>query len=67
VICFRDKTFCGSDCVNATCHRHFGPADKAAAVAWWGGGEDAPIAYADFSSTCADYQRPTPPPKGPEQ
>ena len=31
MICFRDMTFCSSDCTNTACHRHFGADDKAAA------------------------------------
>lgn len=57
MICFRDMTFCGSDCINTACHRHFGEDDRAAARQWWGN-ENAPVAYSDFSGNCPDYRKP---------
>lgn len=54
MICFRDKTFCGSDCTNTDCHRHFGASEQAAADAWWGK-PGAPVAFSNFSASCADY------------
>lgn len=54
MICFRDMTFCKSDCINTECGRHYGDDDREAAIKWWGG-EDAPIAFSDFSKTCPDY------------
>ena len=55
--CFRDMTFCGSDCVNTQCRRYYGPDDAAAAKRWWGDIEgEPPVAFADFSADCADYQ-----------
>lgn len=57
MICFRDKTFCGSDCTNKSCHRFFGDDQKAAARAWWGS-DEAPVAFTDFSPTCPDYEAP---------
>ena len=59
MICFRDKTFCGSDCTNTDCGRYFGAAEEEAARRWWGG-DGAPVAYANFSATCPDYSAPTP-------
>ena len=56
MLCFRDMTFCRSDCTNKECWRHFGPDDQAAARAWLG--EDAPVDFADFSHDCPDYQPP---------
>ena len=58
MICFKDMTFCGSDCVNQKCPRFFSKADKENAILWWGN-ENAPIAYSDFSDQCLDYKRPT--------
>jgi hypothetical protein len=55
---FRDMSFCGSDCVNHECSRHFGEPEKAAAKRWWGG-DDAPVAFMDFSANCPDYKEPT--------
>lgn len=56
MICYRDKTFCGSDCVNRECGRNFTPEDAILAREW--GGEDAPVAYANFSAQCAEYIAP---------
>lgn len=59
MMCFRDKTFCSSDCTNALCHRHFGEDERAAARRWWGHDPDnAPVAFADFSADCTDYAPP---------
>lgn len=55
MLCFRDMTFCDSDCSQSKCPRHFGAADRRAAKEWWGG-EGAPIAWADYSDTCPDYR-----------
>lgn len=57
MICYRDMSFCGSDCVNTECRRHFGPSEKSAAERWWGG-PDAPVAFMDFSKDCEQYQEP---------
>lgn len=54
MICFRDMTFCGSDCTNARCRRHYGHDDRDAAERWWGS-SDAPVAFSDFSGECPDY------------
>lgn len=62
MMCFRDMTFCSSDCTNEGCLRHFGEADKEAAKRWWGG-DDAPVAYCDFSPMCVLYAAPTTPPR----
>jgi hypothetical protein len=55
MICFRDRQFCASDCVNSDCYRNFSDEQKAAAEKWWGG-PDAPIDLADLSDGCADYK-----------
>jgi hypothetical protein len=57
MVCFRDQTFCASDCTNSRCHRYFGPDDRVAARTWWGS-PGAPIAWSDFSEGCPDYQPP---------
>lgn len=57
MICFRDRTFCSSDCVNALCFRHFDDEDRAEAHRWWGS-DEAPIAFTDFSSACDSYKPP---------
>lgn len=61
MMCFRDMTFCASDCTNAKCRRHFGDDDRAAARAWgatFGHEEDPPVAFTDFSGDCPDYEAP---------
>jgi hypothetical protein len=59
MMCFRDMTFCGSNCTNEACRRHYGEDEAAAARDWWNGMEGSPpIAWADFSGDCADYQPP---------
>ena len=55
MISYRDMTFCLSNCTNKKCERHFGSEDRLKAESWWGG-EDAPVAFADFSPTCEDYE-----------
>lgn len=61
MICFRDTTFCASDCTNSVCRRHFGEDDKAAARKWAeqsGFKDGAPVAFSDFSEGCEDYMAP---------
>lgn len=59
MICFRDMTFCGSDCTNTACYRHFGEDDRQAARKWWSHDPDrAPIAFGDLSKGCPEYQSP---------
>ena len=53
MMCFRDMTFCLSDCVNEKCPRHYGEDDKKAAEEWM---ENPPIAFTDFSENCDEYQ-----------
>jgi hypothetical protein len=55
MICYRDMTFCASDCRNTKCRRYFGEDQRKGAVEWWGS-DDAPVAMADFSKTCEDYK-----------
>ena len=56
-MCYRDKTFCESDCINKECVDLLTKQVKADAHKWWGK-EDAPIMVADFSKTCPDYIKP---------
>jgi hypothetical protein len=58
MICFRDMSFCASNCANRDCRRNYGPEEKAAAREWWGG-DDAPVALANFRTGCADYKEPS--------
>ena len=54
MMCYKDMTFCRSDCTNTKCFRNFTDTIREDAIKWWGS-EDAPIAFADFSSSCDDY------------
>lgn len=62
MICFRDMTFCSSDCTNALCHRHFGPDERQASIRWWGS-DEAPVAFSDFSNRCDEYTPPVTKPR----
>lgn len=55
MICYKDKTFCGSDCKNTLCHRNITPEVIAGGTAWWGS-DDFPMATSDFSKHCDSYQ-----------
>lgn len=57
MLCYRDTTFCSSNCTNTDCHRHFGEAQQKAADLWWGK-PGAPVMFADFSVSCPAYQAP---------
>lgn len=54
MLCFRDMTFCESDCTNVECRRCLTDEVRAAGRFWWGG-EDVPICVSDFSASCPDY------------
>ena len=56
MLCYKDKTFCKSDCVNAECHRYLSEEIRQGARRWWNHDPDnAPIAMANFSSNCEAY------------
>lgn len=55
MISYRDMTFCQAKCANAECPRHWDAIKRAKAIGWWGG-EDAPVAFSDFSKDCPEYQ-----------
>ena len=55
-MCYKDMTFCSSDCIRVSCHRHFGDEQRTGAKEWWSGLEgNAPIAFSDFSNNCDSY------------
>jgi hypothetical protein len=60
MICFLDRSFCSSDCINSECKRCFTDDLRERAKTWWG---DAPgevsVAFADFKSGCPSYMAPT--------
>jgi len=47
MLCYRDRTFCSSDCTNTACYRHLRAKEL-----------NLLIAYSDFSPTCPDYKEP---------
>ena len=53
MICYRDMTFCASDCVNKACHRFVSAEIESRAKSL-----DLPIARSDFSNDCTKYQSP---------
>lgn len=58
MICYKDRTFCASDCTNSECWRNFGPDQGAAAKRWaatFGRKDNPPVSLADFSEKCEDY------------
>jgi hypothetical protein len=58
-LCYKDRTFCASDCTVSDCYRYFGPAQREGARAWWSHDPDnAPISWTDFSGRCSDYTPP---------
>jgi hypothetical protein len=58
-LCYRDMTFCASDCTYTTCRRHFGDEARAGSRRWWSHDPDnAPVAFSDFSDQCEDYRKP---------
>lgn len=56
MLCYRDMSFCESDCANQACSRLLTEKVRAEARRWWGK-DGAPIATADFSVECKDYLR----------
>lgn len=59
MLCYRDMTFCGSDCTNDECHRYFGKKEQQRSKIWWKDCEgEPPVALSDFSDTCEWYQSP---------
>jgi len=57
MLCYRDRTFCGSDCVNDSCMYNFSPQEQQKAIKWWGG-EDVPVAFSDMTRDCKFYKGP---------
>lgn len=55
MICYKDMTFCSSDCINTICHRNFTEEEAIKSVKWWGS-PDAPVAFSDFSKDCEYYK-----------
>ncbi len=59
MICYKDMTFCSSNCVNDKCFRHWTDELHEGARRWWAPlPGDAPVAFSDFSLTCKEYIKP---------
>lgn len=57
-ICYKDQTFCSSDCKNPTCFRHWTDELHQQAREWWSHDPDnVPVAFSDFSKTCGAYMK----------
>lgn len=54
MICYRDMSFCASDCTRSDCDRHWDDEKRQAADDWWGK-PGAPVAFMDFSWSCPSY------------
>jgi hypothetical protein len=60
MLCYRNMTFCSSDCKNEECFRHFGTEQKIGADKWWinfNTPGSAPIVFSDFSYLNDDGKR----------
>lgn len=57
MMCFMDSSFCSSSdsCANKACGRNLTPELVARGKRWWGG-DDFPVAMADYQPTCSDYK-----------
>ena len=53
MLCYKDKTFCHSDCINTSCWRYLSPQDEMGAKI-----HKLPISMSDFSKDCPDYKEP---------
>jgi len=53
MICYKDRTFCSSDCTNTSCWRYLSPQGEIRANKL-----NLPISMSDFSTDCADYKEP---------
>lgn len=49
-LCYKDQTYCLSDCTNRNCHRFVTEEIREQAIAL-----GLPMAYADFSKNCEEY------------
>jgi hypothetical protein len=52
MLCYKDRTFCYSDCTNTKCFRYFSEQDRSRVDQM-----DLPIALSDFSKDCEGYRK----------
>jgi len=55
MLCYRDMTFCSAKCRTTECMRNWTDEKAKAARDWWGG-DDAPVAFSDFSAGCKFFK-----------
>lgn len=53
MMCYRDRTFCMSDCINQACWRFLSDSDVTRANEM-----NLPIAWSNYSANCPDYLPP---------
>lgn len=56
MMCYRDMTFCRARCAVVDCQRRLSPEVERAAREWWGDEGEPPIATADYSAVCEDFE-----------
>lgn len=57
MLCYKDMSFCSSDCVNTKCRRFFGDEQLEGARKWWAHDPDnAPVAFINFAPGCEEYR-----------
>ena len=54
MICFKDMTFCKSECKNTKCDRKLTDKVWSDAKKWWGS-DEAPVAITDYSGDCEHF------------
>lgn len=54
MLCFMDRAFCNSDCVNRACPRNLTPELQERALE-----RRLPIAWADYRTSCMEYRSPS--------
>ena len=50
MLCYKDQTFCSSDCINTACYRYLSPTDEIRAKEL-----KLPVAWNDLSDDCPGY------------
>lgn len=53
MMCWKDMTFCNSNCTNSLCGRHRSVVEEDTSRPDW-----FPVAWSDFSNTCPEYDEP---------
>lgn len=56
MICYKDRTFCDSDCTRSDCYRHLSEADSRKAQEL-----NLPVSWSDCKTGCPYYTKPQTP------